>query len=56
MWIVLWDSKSAWVGTFCQVWWSYEQCHRPKKQPNAAKTGIKSMHCSCGVNADANMG
>ena len=29
---------------------------RPKKQPNAAETGIRSMHCSRGVNADANMG
>ena len=28
----------------------------PKKQPNATETGIRSMHCSRGVNADANMG
>lgn len=28
----------------------------PKKQTKATETGMKSMHCSRGVNADADMG
>ena len=27
----------------------------PKKQPNAAETGSKSVHCSRGVNANTNV-
>ena len=28
---------------------------KPKKQPNAAETGIRSVHCSHGVNVDVDV-